>query len=208
MATKADVVRIARQAVAQRKLGDATWEHNGVVFDLVTGGYCARFVRQCHDAALGQGEWVWPYKSPTAWDMEVVLRAAGLNTNNPQAGDIVCVNGSGGRPGHVAIFIGDGLIAENTSSGAHGDPLSPGTKISPLSVVADRITGYYACLPPAAPSGYAPGAITVEVEGAGQCEGWFTDHSIVGVASIARVMGYRVEDRVPTERRVVLRKQA
>jgi len=208
MTTKADVARIARQAVEQRKLGDATWEHNGVVFDLVTGGYCARFVRQCHDAALGQGEWVWPYKSPTAWDMEIVLRAAGLRTANPQPGDIVAINGSGVRPGHIAIYLGEGQIAENTSSAMHGDPLDPGAKISPISAVVGRITGYYACLPPAPLVGYAPGAITVAVEGAGQCEGWFTDHSIVGVASIAKLMGYRVEDRVPAERRVVLRKQA
>ena len=207
MATKADVAQIARQAVAQRKLGDATWEHNGVTFDLVTGGYCARFVRQCHDAALGQGEWAWPYKAPTAWDMEIVLRAAGLKTESPQPGDIVCVNGSGCRPGHIAIFLGDGEIAENTSSAMHGDPLDPGTKISPISAVADRITGYYACLPPAAAAGYEPGAITIEVEGAGQCEGWFTDHGIVAVASIAKLMGYQVEDHVPGERRLVLTKQ-
>lgn len=208
MATKADVARIARRAVAQRKLGDATWEHNGVAFDLVTGGYCARFVRQCHDAALSRGEWVWPYKSPTAWDMEIALRAAGLKTDNPQAGDIVAINGSGVRPGHIAIYLGAGQIAENTSSAMHGDPLDPGTKISPISAVQDRITGYYACLPAAAPVGYEPGAITVEVEGAGTCEGWFTDHSIVAVASIAKLTGYQVEDQVPGERRVVLRKQA
>jgi hypothetical protein len=206
MATKEDVVRIARETVRQRKLGKQDWECNGVVFDLETGGYCARFVRQCHDAALGQGEWAWAYKAPTAWDMEIVLKAAGLRTENPQPGDIVCVNGDGCRPGHIAIYLGDEQIAENTSSGTRGDPQAPGTKISPLSAVASRITGYYACLPPAAPTGYEPGAITIEVVGLGTCDGWFTDHSIVGVMNIAKVLGYEVNDQVKERRAVVLRK--
>lgn len=147
MATKADVVAIARQAVEQRRLGDQFWKHNGVVFDLESGGYCARFCRQCYDAALGKGEWAWPYKAPTAWDMEAVLKAAGLRTDNPKPGDIMCINGAGCRPGHIGIYLGDGEFAENTSSGTRGDPRAPGTKISPITAVSGRITGYYACLP-------------------------------------------------------------
>jgi hypothetical protein len=192
MATKVDVVRIARQAVAQRLAGDTSWEHNGVKFDLDAGGYCARFVRQCHDAALGQGEMVWAYKSPTAWDMEIVLRAAGLRTSNPQPGDILCINGAGCRPGHIGIYLGNGEYAENTSSSTRGNPRAAGTKISPISAVADRVTGYYAALPGAQLDQYSPGPWTISLPGAGKMDGWMTQgedgHLVGSVRTIVEAM--------------------
>jgi hypothetical protein len=206
LATKADVAAIARQAVEQRLAGDATWtckEVNGrsiepITFDLETGGLCAKFVRLCHDAALGQGEWVWPYKSPTAWDMEIVLRAAGLRTDSPEPGDIVCINGAGHRPGHIAIFLGPGAgggleIAENTSNGTRGHPSAPGTKITYYSEVAARVTGHYACLPSAQPSPWTGGSWTVRVDGGPDIPAWLATvpdaHVVVSLRPLVEALG-------------------
>ena len=208
MATKQNVAAIARQAALQHQAGDSTWLKNGVLFDLDDGGYCARFVRQCHDSALGQGEWAWQYKAGTALAMEGLLRDAGLATSNPEPGDVVCINhnadGEVFSPGHIAIFLGNGEIGENTSSGSRGNPIQPGTKISPLSAVESRITGYYATLPDAVPTGYEPGDITIEVTGRGTCPGYLTDHAIVAAANLAQVLGESVDDLMPTHRAVAI----
>lgn len=151
MATKADVVRIARAAVQHRRNGAQTYTVGRVTLNLTQGGMCARFVRQVHEAALGLSEFAWQYRAPNAFEMERNLRAAGLRTSNPQPGDVACFNTAGTPPGHIGIYLGNGEVAENTSSGSRGDPRAPGTKISTLASMggAARVSGYYAVLPAA-----------------------------------------------------------
>lgn len=215
MARKQDVATIAQQAVAQRLGGDVTWAHNKVTFDLDSGGYCARFVRQCHEAALGSGEFTWQFIAPTAREMEKKLAAAGCKTAHPQPGDVVCMNDQSYWAGHIGIYLGkvDGVesIAENTSSGQRGKPHAPGTKISPLSAVACEVSGYYAPLPAKAADAYAPGPIKVELQdehgkALGSVDAWFSDHAVVGAANVAHLLGYCIEDQVKEARKVVLRK--
>jgi hypothetical protein len=211
MATKADVAAVAEQAQAQRLAGDSTWTHNKVVFHLNETGACARFVRQCHEAALGTGEFTWQFIAGNARQMEAKLKAAKTAIASPQPGDVVAMNNVSADAGHVGIYLGDvnGVesIAENTSSSKRGNPRAAGTKISPLSAVKTEITGYYAPMPAAAADAHAPGPIKVELEGDGSVDGWFTDHSIVGVAHLAGLLGYTVEDRVRQDRKVILHKQ-
>ena len=208
-ATKQEVAKIVTQAVAQRRSGDSSWECAGVVFDLEAGGYCARLVRQAFEAAIGLGEWMWAYKAATAYDMEALLRDAGLRTDSPMPGDIVCVNSSGTRPGHIGIYLGyiDGVesYAENTSCATRGDPREAGTKITPLSAIASRITGYYAALPSAVPVGYEVGDIRVACGDDG-VPGWFTgDHAIVGVTALADLIGDSTSDFIDSARTVAIR---
>jgi hypothetical protein len=204
MATVQDVAAIAQQAIAQRLAGDATWTHNKVTFDLDSGGYCARFVRQCHEAAIGVGEFTWAYCASTARNMEALLRDAGLATDNPQPGDIIAMNNQSAAVGHIGIFLGGGQIAENTSSGSRGNPSDPGTKISPLSAVASEVSGYYAALPAAPLAGYNPGPIKVVLPNGGSVDGWLTDHAVVGVAALGSGLGLGVSDHVQSNRTVVM----
>ncbi len=143
MPTTSDIARIAREAGEAGKRGDRTYSHNGVIFDLRKGGYCARFVRQVHESVLGLPPMSWAFAAPTARVMENLLRAAGRQvTGAPRPGDILAVNGGSGSYGHIGIYLGGGLFAENTSS-ARG----PGTTISNVSLVQSRVTGYYRALP-------------------------------------------------------------
>jgi hypothetical protein len=156
-ATNADVARIARIVCQQRQRGMLRHQIRQVVFDLRQVGRCAQFVRECHEAALGLAEYTWEYRAPSAAMMECKLKAAGLAVAIPEPGDIVAVNGgvpperwddwawqkAEGRYGHIAIFLGEGSMAENTSSRQRG----PGHVISPRAAVQDRITGYYRALP-------------------------------------------------------------
>jgi hypothetical protein len=210
MATKSDVFDIAKQAVAQRKVGDTTWTHNGSKFDLNSGGYCARFVRQCYESAMGSGEFTWQFIAPTAREMEKKLAAAGLKTDSPEPGDIVCLNNQSYYAGHIAIYAGviNGVksIFENTSSGKRGDPRNPGTKMSPFSAVQGELSGYYAVFEgDTSAHGYEAGPIKVEYEGT-QVDAWFSDHGIVGVKNMATLLGFQVEDQVATNRKIVITK--
>ena len=54
--TKDRVVEIATQAAEAHQAGKSMITIVGHLFDLRAGGYCARFVRQVHEAALGIGE--------------------------------------------------------------------------------------------------------------------------------------------------------
>jgi hypothetical protein len=160
MASLEDVARVAEAAGRAGDAGKSRYEHNGIIFDLDERGYCARFVRQVHEAALNTGAWNWPHNAPHARAMERKLEAAGLRVTDPKPGDIVAVNGGGGQYGHIAIFIGGGRIAENTSSTSRG----PGTTISALSDVASRVTGYYRAAPEAV-GGYPPEITVVALPG-------------------------------------------
>ena len=213
MATKQDVYKIALQAARQHQVGDVSWTHDGFTFDLAEGGWCARFVMQCYECAMGIPEGSWDFRRDSARTMERALRAAGLATSHPEPGDIVGLNNQSYWAGHTAIYLGvvDGVesIAENTSSGSRGNPVRPGTKITPLSAVVHELTAYYA--PPlgsatqeAAP--YEPGPITVEFDGE-HVDGWFTDHAIVGVRGLAELLGFSVEDAIVSSRKVILRRK-
>lgn len=133
---------------AQVKLGDC----HPQALDLATGGYCARFVRQIVECALGLLPMSWEYRRANARLMERGLRDAGLyvgrTLDDAAPGDIVGIN----KPpwvavGHIAIYVGEveGIptIAENTSVAGRGKPRVQGTKLTPWSAVATRVTGIY-----------------------------------------------------------------
>ena len=147
MATKADIVSICEEAVAQRRAGNRTWEHNGQTFDLVTGGWCDRFVRQVYETADHQPAHAWRFDSPTARITETMMKAAHIQTSHPEPGDIISLDHQSYEAGHIAIVVppvnGVPSVAENTS-GWRGNPYAPGTKITPLSLVIGELSGYYA----------------------------------------------------------------
>ena len=148
------VVEIAKAAAKAHAAGarsytahqhaDGTGESQ--VLDLVTGGMCNRFVRQCYEVALGIPEQTWLYRAGRAvWTLDS-LRSAGKavdvdGVGDLQPGDIVGLRG--GVYGHIAIYVGDGLIAENTSSNTRGTPRQAGTKLTPYADIAGRVTEVY-----------------------------------------------------------------
>ncbi len=144
--TKAErraAVQIALKAVKARnegktsvKLGKQGAEQ---VFDLVTAGYCARFVRQCYEAGNGLKPMSWEFKGKDAVDMGYKLMSAGKlvkeGLDGLEPGDVI-VDACAGIHGHVVLVVrkrDDGVweIAENTSS-TRGNPKAPGTKLSTL----------------------------------------------------------------------------
>jgi len=121
-------------------------------FDLATGGYCARFVRQVVETASDEIPFAWDYARANARLMERALRAAGFyvgrTLDNAAPGDVVGINKPPWvRVGHIAIYVGDvdgePMIAENTSVAGRGKPRVKGTKLTPWEVVAKRVTGIY-----------------------------------------------------------------
>ena len=160
--TIADIAKVARDAGAAGDLGRTAITINGIKFDLDERGACSRFVRQVHEAARsGPPGCEFDYQGGRfgccAAKTEHTLKAAGLNVvGDPQPGAIVCFNqppsGSrckhcGRRVGHIAVYLGEGLIAENTSSLSRG----PGTHIHHLTEdLRRRVSGYYYALPIAA----------------------------------------------------------
>lgn len=132
----------------QVKLGDS----HPQALDLATGGYCARFVRQTIECALGLLPMSWEFRRANARLMERALRDAGLYVGrvleNAAPGDIVGIN----KPpwvavGHIAIYVGEitgaPMIAENTSVAGRGKPRVPGTKLTPWADIERRVTGLY-----------------------------------------------------------------
>jgi hypothetical protein len=115
------------------------------VFDLETGGYCNRFVRQVFETALGLAPFAWRFGAARAYQTLAKLEPYRVDKRQRQPGDIL---GIPGDPGHIAVYLGDyygdgrELIAENTIS-TRGYPSRPGTKISRWSTVAGRVTGIY-----------------------------------------------------------------
>lgn len=164
--TAADMARIAREVVAGRKRGLEKVTINGVEFNTLEKGWCSKYVRQVHEATTGRAA---PWPGWFAVWTERNLHRGGYRVANPQVGDIVCFNAAEyarlgrervwdakdpqnirdwGAQGHIGILVGDGLVAENTSSAKRGDPRAAGTKLTPLDQIgASRISGYYAVLP-------------------------------------------------------------
>lgn len=156
--TKDRIVEIARAAAIAHKRGEKYVKIGRTSFLVgpVYGsngrakGYCARFIRQLHECALGLRSFEWAYRAGDTKQMESNLYRAGLRVEKPEPGDIVALNKDSGPYGHIAIWLGGGLIAENTSSGRRGKPREPGTKITPFSkALRARVTGYYAAMPAA-----------------------------------------------------------
>jgi len=142
MATKGDVARIAKRVAVAHAAGHRYVMESGVLFDTAKCGYCTRFVRQVHEAAMGLPAFSWEFAAPDARACEAKLKAARKETAEPEPGDIICMNKTRHRHGHIGIFLG-GIIAHNTSSRRWG----PGTVITPLAEVEHLVSGYYAVLP-------------------------------------------------------------
>ena len=161
---KEDVASIARAACLAHRAGARTYTKNRIDFDLVTPGWCGRFVRECYAAAARNVdpefdeysfEWLRRYASESC----KALQELGYRTSNPQPGDIVGMSPGYTRPGHIGIYLGS-EVAENTSSSTRG----PGTVLSPLSSVRHIITGYYAVFPSRADPQPQPGLEVVGLD--------------------------------------------
>jgi len=155
--TNADAANIARAAAyAHERDGLSHISINGEAFDLIAGGWCSRFARKVCAAVTGI-EWP-PWAGRFAVWTERNLHQQDFAVDEPEPGDLVCFNALtyhkfgrhavwgwpvwkvkvNGAVGHIGVFLGDGLFAENTSSSR-----GPGTVISDLSRMASRISGYY-----------------------------------------------------------------
>ena len=78
-------------------------------------GFCQRFVRQVAQLVVGH-EWdhLW---TPSALESMAVCRSAGLCvTGPPEPGDLLYKGRRSGAFGHVGIYVGDGRVAENSST--------------------------------------------------------------------------------------------
>ena len=194
------VAEIARQAVNARQHGQSHVTINGVTFNLKSRGYCARFVRQCHEAALGKGEWTWQYNARNAYEMERKLKAANTIVDEPAIGDIIGMSRAGHAPGHIGIYVGDGMIAENTSASG-GDPYAPGTKIRPL--LRARVSHYYRPLPRQLKIVRLPGSHVIACDadiaaGPARCD----------LRALAEALGYEViADHLAEQNKIYLRKE-
>jgi len=148
-----NVIRIAKAAATEHQKGNdsylATHEDGGGVsqrMNLAEGGMCNRFVRQCYEVGLGIAQQTWPYRAGRAiWTIDS-LEAAGLGIgpgleSDLLPGDIVGIHT--GKSGHIAIYVGDGTVAENTISATRGKPRKAGTKLTPYADLADRVTDIF-----------------------------------------------------------------
>ncbi len=165
------VIRNAQAAVKWHQGGSVSLEcgkgKTAQTFDLDAGGYCARFVRQCYETAAGITPWQWAYAAPNARGMTARLAEAGHEikiSDEMIAGDIIGIHKNAGAAGHIAILgpVVDGqrVIYENTSSDGRGAPRTPGTKVTPYTAIAHRVTGVYRLLRKAD----WPGAESCELE--------------------------------------------
>lgn len=150
MATVTDVRRIAREAVAARVAGESRVTIGTQTFDLTEGGMCLRFVRQCEEAAQGLQPHDWRFDSRYAVWADYKLRRAGLEVADHEHADIVCFNRGASEqdtPGHIGIYLGDGLVAENTISARRGQPRAAGTKLTALADIGPERAMFFATLP-------------------------------------------------------------
>lgn len=150
MPTVDDVRRVAREVVAARVAGKRSHRIGAVTFDLRDVGMCLRFVREVHEAALGLQEFDWPYRAQFAIQTDYKLRRAGLEVPESAAPEIVCFNRGkpeSAMPGHIGIYLGGGLVAENTISAKRGNPRAAGTKISSLDEIGRSRVMFFRTVP-------------------------------------------------------------
>lgn len=143
------IVSVAKAAVAARVAGKSAVTlgagQAAQTFDLDAGGYCARFVRQCVEVAHGLKPFTWPGCAPDAKGMEKNLKkiAQKIPIEQREPGDIVCMNETSGKFGHIGLCVDPGTIAENTSSGRRGNPRPAGTKLTSWTIIAGSVSGVY-----------------------------------------------------------------
>jgi len=207
MPTKEDVARVAESVVQARIHGHSTYQVGQVTFALDETGMCARFVREVHEAALGQAEHTWVYQAGTALGMEAKLGDAGLAVAEPQRGDVICFNRNSGKNGHIGIYLGNGNFAENTSSGSRGEPRTPGTKISTLTpALRARVTGYYA--PMASAVAAAPKVVLLPANEVIACAAKLEGEVVrCELRALAEALGYEVTDHLADQGKVYLQQQ-
>ena len=204
MHTNRDVADVARRVCAAHAAGRRTITIGKVSFNLAETGGCARFVRECHEAALGLAEHRWEWRAPSAACMEHNLVAHGKAIETPAPGDIVGMSTNVPRTrwdsigwqrehrryGHIGIYVGDGEVAENTSR------RHLGTVITPLATVASRVTGYYRVLPTpdeAATRGADKGVVVYAENKPVACSARLDgDTAVCAVRPIAEALGWRV----------------
>jgi len=204
MAIKDIIAKIARQAAEARQNGKSSVKLNGRIFNLIEKGYCERFVRKCYEAGMDIPDMSWRYRAGDAWDGENAIKEgiahgdkglSKVSLNKSQPGDIIYFNSSGTRPGHVAIYLGNNQIAENTSSASRGNPRSAGTKITSLNEgnLKNRITGIYSMFAPSAASGFEEGSVKINVNNQtveGMMTGGEDSHIIVGLRNLCNAINY------------------
>ncbi len=156
-----DDVANAALAVCKRRFeGDETCALGDETFDLVTPGWCGRFVRQCHVAAgnlAGVDLSSLPWYEGTAYgaDDDLVKFAANgqfgikrVSLDSAVPGCVVAFDYAG-PPGHIALYVGEvagaPTIAENTTA-SRGQG-HPGTGLTPWSEVT-HVLALYQVLPP------------------------------------------------------------
>ena len=163
---KADAARIAREVVAGRKhgrhvrIGQHSFDTTPKRQNGSPRGMCSRFVRQVLEEAMGLAEGKLGsgnggVMACCAAGSEARMKERGYRVRDPAPGDVICFKPNGPRcktcgrqVGHIGLWLGDGMVAENTSSGRRGNPRAAGTKITSLSAIgASRVSGYYAVLP-------------------------------------------------------------
>lgn len=204
---------VAEEVVAARKAGYARATVNGVVFATIEKGYCSRFVRLCHLAA----------GLPTAafgccaHSTAQHLRGEKRDVNTPARGDIAVFTNSGPRCSvcgqavwHIAVYLGNGMVAENTSSSTRGDPRAAGTKITPLEQIGiSRIWGYFSLQKFAQQAAYHDGPVVVKIADTpfnGELRDGVTYLGALPVRELTRV-GAAVYDHIPDERTVYVYKR-
>ena len=129
------VVNRALEIVKARQNGKTSIVRGGQKFDLETGGYCNRYIRQVFETSLTLSPFSWYFGAKTARLTLDKLKPYKLEKGATlQSGDIVGWYDGCGVYGHIALYIGTekGLIAENTSA-KRGDPRKPGTKVTRLA---------------------------------------------------------------------------
>jgi hypothetical protein len=183
-----DVRRVAREVVAARVAGKTSHQIGSVKFDLTESSMCLRFVRECHEAALGLHEQEWAYRAAYAIQTDYMLRRAGLGADHPEHADVVCFNKGHSelaRPGHIGIYLGDGLVAENTVNGKRGTPRARGTKISTLDEIGRSRAMFFQTLPLAE----ARPALSLSVNGTVTEVGeWLDEMAGISYAPIGRLV--------------------
>lgn len=104
----------------------------GFDFDLLTGGRCQEFVRECFESALGWPARSWKYAAPSAKVALQRMERDGFRVAGPpRKGDVI--GHCSGTYGHIAIVVDAKTCAENTSSARRGEPMRAGTKLTPIA---------------------------------------------------------------------------
>jgi len=143
------VIKVATEAVKARAAGKTSVKLGSgaaaQVFDLTTGGFCNRFIRQVFEVAIGLPAFTWYFGARKACETLKKLEPYRVPLKDRRPGDIL---GFAGDPGHIALYMGNeydddkDLIAENTSA-TRGFPRPPGTKVTAYDAVRRRVTGCY-----------------------------------------------------------------